>query len=101
MVQPEHLYSSTFRSLPLSAGNTQPVQRAETKSLGSLAAARSKIYRRAHLAWQLHRSVSCAGPIGDFTRFLARVSRAFRPSIEGALCGGGAHYRKSAPAAGG
>ena len=39
MVQPEHFCSSTFRSFPISAGGAQPVQHAEAKDLGPLAAA--------------------------------------------------------------
>ena len=56
----------------------------------------SKIHRRAHPAWQLHRSVSCSGPIGDFTRFLGGLRRRtrFRPSNKPVLCVRESHYRK-------
>src|SRR4051794_12381946 len=67
MVQQQHLCSTTLGTVPISTGGAQSVQRAEAKGLDSLATAGSKIYRRSYLAWQLHRSVSRAGPIRDFT----------------------------------
>ena len=36
----------------------------------------------AYPAWQLHRSVSCASAIGDFTRVLGERRRWFRPIIK-------------------
>src|SRR5215475_8255612 len=101
MVQPEHLCSSTIRSLSISACNAHPIQRAEAKSFCTLAAARSKIYRRFYFAWQLHRSVSCASSVGDFAGFYGELRWGFRPNIKGGREHGGTRFRKSSSTAGG
>src|SRR6266480_7362114 len=53
------------------------------------------------LAWQLHRSVSCSGSIGDFARFHAELRQGRRPIITPVLSVRGTRFRKSQPTAGG
>src|SRR6266498_170720 len=56
---------------------------------------------RPYLAWQLHRSVSCSGAIGDFASFHRRSDRGPRSAFAIFLRLGGTLSRKSQPTAGG
>src|SRR5262245_5769146 len=102
MVQPEYLCSSTFGRLPISTGGAQRVQRSEAENFCSLAAARSKMDWGANPAWQLHRSVSCSGPLRNLTCLDSqRVGARRRSGFETGRDRGGIEYRKSQSAAGG
>ena len=72
----EEWYSqNTSAVLPSSAFPFQPAAHSQYNAQKPKVSVRwqpldPKVHRRRYLAWQLHRSVSCSRPIGDFTRFL-------------------------------